>query len=194
DMKHDLVEAARARALPGADFRQADVRVLAISSGMAQGIWCSFTAAYIPDLTPVLRRWRGLLKPGGWIAITEVDSMFGHEPLNGWVRELLERYAQEAFGLRRYDFHMGHKLQNHMQRADFEVSAFFTVGDAELGFSGRGAPDVLEAWCHRFGRMASLRTFCGHRYNDVRDAFLRCLESPDHRSESRVHFCLGRRS
>lgn len=193
DLNHDLVEAATARGLPGADFRQADVRALARSNVVAQGVWCSFTAAYIPDLTPVLRRWRALLQPGGWIAMTEVDNMFGHEPLDGWVHELLERYAQEAFGLGRYDFHMGHKLRDHLQRADFEVIALFSVGDAELGFSGRGSADVLAAWCQRFDRMDSLRTFCGHRYNGVRDAFLRCLERPDHRSESKVHFCLGRR-
>jgi hypothetical protein len=50
----------------------------------------------------------------------------------------------------RYDFHMGRKLQNHLEQSGFRVSKVLTLQDHELSFGGRPARKVVDAWRTRF--------------------------------------------
>ena len=193
DINDKLIEEARSRQLPDADFRVADLRTLPDLGVKADGLWCSFSAAYFPDLPTVLTAWSANLRPGGWIALTEVDNLFGHEPLGTRAKGLLDAYAQEALAAQWYDFHMGRKLKDHLERAGFQVSSVLTVVDQELSFDGPAPPAVLDAWRNRFDRMTLLRRFCGDDFENVRDEFLRCLRSADHRSVAKVYSCIARK-
>lgn len=193
DLNDELLREGRSRELPGAEFRMADLRTL---EGLAlddpvDGLWCSFAAAYFPDLAAALAVWRRHLAPGGWAALTEVDDFFRHGPLSDRTRALLDGYVSDAVEAGRYDFHMGHKLADHLERAGFTVTKEFTVGDRELAFDGPAGAEVLEAWRSRFERMALLRQFCGPEFEAVRDEFLMCLARPDHRSEAKVYCCIA---
>jgi SAM-dependent methyltransferase len=194
DANEELLLAARATGLAQAEFRQADLRALAGLELEADGIWCSFTAAYFPELPAVLRSWGRLLRPGGWIALTEVDDLFGHGPLGARSRALLEGYAREALRAGRYDFHMGHKLARHLEDSGFQVAKCLTLEDRELAFSGPADPGVVAAWRARFDRMQLLRAFCGPEFEAVRDEFLGSLARPDHQSTARVCCCLATRA
>ena len=194
DANQELLEAARARGLAGAEFHRADLRTLpelAGSAGGADGIWCSFAAAYFVDLPAVLAAWRRHLRPGGWIALTEVDDLFGHEPLDARAAALLAGYAREALDDGRYDFRMGGKLAAHLQSAGFELLAERTVEDPELSFRGPARPEVLEAWRARLDRMPLLHRHCGPELGHVREQLLACLGRADHRSACRVVVCLA---
>jgi SAM-dependent methyltransferase len=193
DASEELVGEARSRGLPGAEFHIGDLRDLPDLGTPADGLWCSFAAAYFPDLAAALEGWARGLGPGGWIAVTEVDDLFGHEPLDFRTRSLLHAYAEQALEAGRYDFHMGRKLAGHLERCGFEVSREITVEDRELSFSGPADPDVVDAWRRRFDRMKLLHEFCGPVFEDVREEFLDCLTLPGHRSTARVSFCLGTR-
>lgn len=183
DANDALLGEARARRIPNAAFLKGDLRHLPELDVEADGIWCSFAAAYLPDLAPVLADWKERLKRGSWIALTEVDDLFGHEPLSGSARELFATRAREALDAGRYDFHMGRKLRGYLERAGFTVVKALTLEDQELSFTGPARPDVLQAWRDRFDRMSGLST--------VRDEFLACLERPDHVSTARVVCCLA---
>jgi hypothetical protein len=139
----------------------------------------------------VLAGWRERLHPGGWIALTEIDDLFGHEPLAARSRELFEAYAQDALAAGRYDFHMGRKLASHLTRAGFDVMRAFTVPDLEFAFDGPARADVLAAWRRRFDWMSLLRGLWGAEFEPVRDDFLRCLADPAHRSRSSVCCCIA---
>lgn len=193
DLNEELLREARARGLASAEFHVGDLRALPDLGVAADGIWCSFAAAYFPDLPRALASWRERLRPGGWIALTEVDDLFGHEPLGSRTRSLLEAYAREAFAAGRYDFHMGGKLRDHLERSGFTVTRDFTVGDRELAFSGPAHADVLEAWRARMDRMQLLRDFCGGEFEEARRDFLGCLERPDHRSVAKIRCCIATR-
>jgi ubiquinone/menaquinone biosynthesis C-methylase UbiE len=184
DLNEALLAEARSRSIPGAEFRSGDLRHLPEPGVEVDGIWSSFAAAYIPDLSPVLSAWARHLKPGGFIALTEVDDLFGHAPLSARAKDLFEAHAREALAAGRYDFHMGRKLRSHLERAGFTVSKTLTLEDRELSFAGPAAPEVVEAWRNRFERMALL---------PVRDEFLACLGRPDHVSTARVICCIGNR-
>jgi SAM-dependent methyltransferase len=191
DGHEELLAAARANGLAGAEFRRHDLATLPDLGVVADGIWCSFATAYFTELTPVLAAWARHLRPGGWIALTEIDDMFGHEPVAARTRELLAGYAGDAFAARRYDFRMGRKLRGHLERAGFTVAAERTLADAELAFDGPAPPDVLAAWRARLERMTLLRAHCGAEWDAVREDILACLARPDHRATATVVFCLA---
>ena len=190
DANEELLEVARRRSLPGAEFLRADISMLP-ELGPVDGIWCSFAAAYLVDLTGALRRWTALLRPGGWIALVEVDDLFAHEPLSARTRDLLETYADGALAAGRYDFRMGRKPADHLQRAGYRLSSTLLLHDRELAFAGAASPEVLQGWRDRLDRMHLLRTHCGGEFPRVRDELLACLASPDHRSLASVVGCLA---
>lgn len=191
DGNAELLAEARARGLAGAEFRSGDLRALPELEAPADGIWCSFAAAYFPDLAPVLRAWRARLRPAGWVALTEVDDFLGHAPLGARTRELLEAYARDALAAGRYDFHMGRKLRGHLERAGFTVALELTLADQELAFDGPARPEVVAAWRDRLERMRLLRDACGSAFDAVREEFLACLARADHRSTATVRCCFA---
>jgi hypothetical protein len=139
----------------------------------------------------VLAAWTRRLKPGGWIALTEVDDLFGHEPLGKRAKGLFDDYAREALAAGRYDFHMGRKLRGHLESAGFTFMKTLTFEDEELSFAGPARPEVVEAWRNRFDRMPLLRTIGGPAYEQVRDEFLACLSRPGHASTAKVTCCIA---
>jgi SAM-dependent methyltransferase len=188
DANEELLDVARARQIPRAEFRSGDIARLSLSAHV-DGIWSSFAAAYLPDLVTVLRRWRDLLRSGGWLLMTEVDDLFGHEPVAEQTKNLLDGFAASTFAAGRYDFHMGRKLQQHLKDAGFILREQLELEDRELAFQGAAAEDVVAAWRARFGRMHRLQQFCGARFDEVRDDFVQCLMLSEHRSRAKVRCC-----
>jgi len=78
-------------------------------------------AAYVPDLGPALTCWKQHLNLQGWVALIEIDDLFGHAPVAPGTSSLLAAYAQDALAANRYDFHMGRKLRSHLEQAGFTV-------------------------------------------------------------------------
>ncbi len=192
DMNPDLLATAVARNIPGVDFRLGNLREPSNLSQSYDGLWCSFTAAYFPDLTSMLKPWLQTLRPNAWVAVTEVDDLFGHRPLTVRTQELLDGYVRDAIAANRYDFRMGGRLTEWLLNLGCRVERIFTVPDQELSFTGPARPDVLEAWQARFDRMQLLQDFCGAEFDEVRNDFLACLTRPDHVSTAQVCCCIGR--
>jgi hypothetical protein len=140
----------------------------------------------------VLRRWRSLLTPGGWILLTEVDDLFEHEPIELRTRELLTAYARAALEDRRYDFQMGRKLRRYVEDAGFTVHEEIRCEDKELAFQGPASEEVVAAWSARFKRLRALQEFCGAEFEAVRRDFVRCLGDSEHRCGASVRACLAR--
>ncbi len=191
DGNEELLQYARSRKIPNAEFRAVDLRTQ-VDFGLAlDGIWCSFTAAYFVDFTSALARWTQSLKPGGWIAVTEIDDLFGHEPLSARTRSMLKAYCEEALAAGRYDFLAGRKIEAHLERAGFSVSKSLTLQDHEFSFIGPADTSVVEAWQTRLASMKLLQDFVGAEYAQLREEFLQCLTHPDHKSFAQVYFCLA---
>lgn len=191
DMNAEILGVARSRNLPAARFVVADLKSLPVRGEPCDGIWASFSAAYFVDFPQVLSTWLQVLKPGGWIAITEIDDLFNHEPLAEPVKTLLKAYADDALAQGRYDFRMGHKVPGYLASAGLRVASPFTLPDAELSFAGAAAAGVLEAWELRLARMKLLQMFCGPSFELVRSAFLACLASTRHASHAKVCCCIA---
>jgi SAM-dependent methyltransferase len=194
DANEALLQVARSKQIESAEFRLGDITERPDVGVAADGIWSSFASAYLPDLSPVLSSWKRLLKPQGWIALTEIDDLFGHAPLDSETKSLLDGYAMQALAAERYDFHMGRKLRAHLERARYDITSELTLDDAELSFQGPADPDVVDAWRSRFERMKPLKDFCGASFERARDDFLSCLTRTDHRAAAKVCCCIARLS
>ncbi|MEZ5962777.1 MAG: methyltransferase domain-containing protein [Planctomycetota bacterium] len=194
DGNDELLAAARGRHLDHAEFHRADLRALPadlIAAAAADGIWCSFAAAYFCDLAPVLRHWLSALRPGGWIALTEVDDMFAHEPVSERTRTMLARYVEDGLAARRYDFRMGRRLAGCLREAGCDVRTEITLDDRELAGDGPLSAEVVAAWDQRLQRMQLLQAFCGDDFGRVRRELLAALAAPNHVSRASVRFVLA---
>jgi SAM-dependent methyltransferase len=191
DANEELLLESQARDLANAEFRKADLRSFTNPGKPVDGLWCSFAAAYFPDLPDLLLSWTKHLRSGGWVALTEIDNLFGHGPLRARAKALLDDYARHAFVSGRYDFFMGRRLAGYLERSGFAISKILIVEDREFSFQGPAQQEVVEAWRGRFDRMSSLRDFCGSEFERVREEFLACLARDDHCSNAKVYSCIA---
>ena len=187
-----LLERARASA-PGVRFEQLDLRELAPGTfEPADGIWSSFVAAYLGDLPRVLRGWRDCLRPGGWLALIEVDDLFAHGPLASDLQERIAAFYAASRRAGGYDFQCGRHLAESARQAGFEVVLEKDLQDDELSFDGPAPPEVVEAWRQRLQRMAGAKAFFGHRFPDFARRFVETLQSPRHVCGARVVLVVAR--
>ena len=192
DLNPELLGFARSRGFAGVRFLEGDLSQLEelnLPEGSFDGIWCSFVAAYFPDLAPRLREWSRLLKPGGWIALLEIDDLLAHQPLEAEYSQLLEDFVTQAV---HYDFRMGRKLATHLQAAGFHRISTEDVQDPEFTRDGPVIPEVLAGWRRRLSRMIGLQNYCKDRFPGLEAALLSALADPAHTTACRVVFALGR--
>lgn len=191
DANQELIAAAISHQISNCEFLICDLRNPPPLDLRVDGIWCSFVAAYFTDLTRLLTRWTPLLKPGGWIAITEVEDLFGHKPLGSRTQWVLRRLPDDALSAGRYDFHMGGKLHSYLQQTGFSKAQRLALPDQELSFQGSATSEVIDAWRRRLQRMPHLRALCAAQFPNVQEEFLSCLSRPDHVSTTQVISCLA---
>ena len=159
---------------------------------LCDGIWCSFAAAYFPNFTSVLKAWKNILKPGGWIALVEVNDLFGHQPLCPSTSKLFNDLLQIKNN--RYDPEMGNKLKDMLIESGFTVFHEENKYDKELSFDGPAEPRIIEAWGYRFDRMHRFKEYVGeNKFDDIKKEFLACLSGEDHTSRAIVKFIIARK-
>ena len=193
DGNEQLLEVARTRH-PEVRFERLDLGELTPATfGPVDGIWASFVAAYAPHLDSAVTRWSDCLVPGGWVALVEMDDLFGHEPLPSAMRDQIHEFYASARADGRYDFQCGHRLAGAVARAGLTIIHEGTLPDDELSFQGPAPADVLEAWRLRLQRIVGLKAFLGARFAEFERTFLHALASPEHRSRTRVVLVVARR-
>jgi len=192
DSNEDLLSIAQKRGLRNCAFLNQDLKSPRLEMNSFDGIWCSFTAAYFTNFEGVFRSWIPLLRPKSWVCITEIDDLLGHEPMLEHLRAKLDKFYDEAFTGRGYDFRSGHKISAILKNEGFKIQERL-LRDQELAFDGPAIPAVTQAWSNRFNRMGGLKNFLGDEFEDFRSNFLKILENKDHRSTCRVFCVVGMR-
>lgn len=193
DTQKELTNIADKRNLQNCTFINQDLNSLNLELNAFDGIWGSFTAAYFTDLEGALRKWMPYLKQNAWICLTEMDDLFGHEPMTDHFRILLNEFYNDSFTQSKYDFRSGHKLATNLQKLDFTVQEKL-LADQELVFNGPADPAILQAWTNRFDRMNRLKNFFGAEFEEFKSIFFASLESEDHISKCRVFCVVGSRA
>ncbi len=190
DRDPELLAAARLRA-PELRLVCADLSgPVELEGAPLDGLWCGFSAAYFPAIGEALGRWSRWLRPGGWIAITEVDDLLGHTPLPAEDRAAIESFYAEARRRGTYEFCLRARLRAALSELGFRVRVEQEIEDQELAFSGQAPPEIEAAWRARFARMPGLRAFVGEAC--VR-RLLDALCSAEHRSQAKVWTVIAER-
>lgn len=158
------------------------------------GIWSSFTVAYIPDFTAILQKWIRLLKPNGWIALVEIDDLFGHSPINSTTRISFTKYYDRQLKKGIYDFKMGGKLRQFIKNEGLTITHEENKFDKELSFSGPADPIIYSAWNNRLTRMFALKDFLGEKeYLNLKSDFLNSLKDRNHSCEAKVKYIIAKK-
>ena len=193
DANPDVIAHAVSRRIPRAHFRCDNITNPGHDDRKYDGGWTSFTTAYFPRFDVLLRSVDRSLKPGGWLAITEVDDVLDHEPLASRWRAIIEQYYAKSLDQGVYRFRSHEHVTGVLAEGGWRIEIDRTLADNEFCFAGPGSPDVIEAWRTRLGFM--MPRFLDHFGDEARgldSALLQCLESMEHRSHSRVWFVLAR--
>lgn len=193
DANQDVIDYANRRGIPHARFLCDNITNLKEHELAADGIWASFTAAYFTQFDQFLDGIDTVLKPGGWLAITEVDHLFGHEPLaSRWIA-LVERYYSKSLEEGVYRFRSHDHVHEALLRRRWHIEIDRKLDDDEFCFTGPADSDVVDAWKTRLGFMMPrfVERF-GSEATGFDSAFLQCVASEEHRSQAYVWFILAR--
>lgn len=193
DANQEVIDRAKRRGIPDARFLCENITNLKEHELESDGIWASFTVAYFPRFDKFLGCIDTVLKPGGWLAITEVDDLFAHEPLaSRWV-SLVERYYSKSLEEGVYRFRSHDHVHEVLSRRGWRIEVDRKLEDDEFCFTGPADSDLVDAWKTRLGFMMPrfLERF-GTEAKGFDSAFLQSLASEEHRSRSRVWFILAR--
>ncbi len=193
DANQEVIEHAASRGIPRARFLCENIMNLRNYELESDGVWTSFTAAYFPRFDVLLRSVDAALKPGGWLAITEVDDLLGHGPLASRWLEVVERYYAKSLEQDVYRFRSHDHVTEVLSERGWRIEIDRTLEDDEFCFVGPAPSDVLEAWRTRLGfMMPQFLDRFGDEARGFDSAFVQCLASEEHRSDSRVWFILAR--
>ena len=159
---------------------------------LADGIWCSFAAAYFPDFQPVLSNWLRCLKSGGWIALVEIDDLFGHLPLSKHTENIFRTHYSNLREQFTYDFEMGSKLNEYLTTNGLNIIFEQNMEDAELAFNGPASNLVLRSWENRLDRMSRFQNVLGNfLFSQVKTEFINCLEDHNHICNAIVKYVIA---
>ncbi len=159
DQNEEYLELARLRAVTRSlhfETRCADVRALPFSDAELDGAFCAQSFFDIKDVRQVLEEMRRVVRPGGWVAVMENDSL--HHVVLPWPPGLEVRLraaqhevlSQEPLGESRY--YIGRQLTPVLQSialTDVKKSCFATQKNAPLSqddrsFLGQHMDELIE--------------------------------------------------
>lgn len=162
---------------------------------LADGIWCSFTAAYFTDFNDTLSQWLQCLKPDGWIALVEIDNLFGHQPLSSETEAHFKAHYKRLLDQHVYDFEMGSRLKDYAMNNGLVIILERNMNDAELAFNGPASDAVVAAWENRLNRMTGLQKALGFdQFQLIKAEFVNCLVDKKHECSAAVKFIVAKKN
>lgn len=159
------------------------------------GIWMSFTIAYMENPYQFISNWAKSLKSKGWFAIVDIDGLFSnHLPQNSKYFKDIELFEKES-EKSCYDFRIGKKIRNIMEKNGLDIIIDEEDWyDIELNFNGKALPEIVEAWKNRLERMVKLKSYMEEKYIEFSKEFLNVITDENHKSDGGVKFYVGIKS
>jgi SAM-dependent methyltransferase len=163
------------------------------SLGNCDGIWMSYTMAYMEDPNYFISNWAKCLNTNGWFAIVDVDGLFSsHLQQNSRFYKEIELFEQHSALSKIYDFRIGRKIKNMLEQNGLDIMiAEDNWYDKELNFCGNASLDIIEAWEKRLDRMLTLKSYLGASYIEFSKEFINIISKEDHKSYGGVKFYVG---
>lgn len=156
------------------------------------GIWMSFTIAYMENPNLFISNWVKLLNSNGWFAIVDIDGLFSnHLPQTSRYFNDVNLFEKESVASC-YDFRIGRKIRKLMEDNGLDIIiAEEDWYDKELNFNGKASQEIVETWKDRLERMVKLKSYLGEKYIEFKKEFLGVIAEKDHKSDGGVKFYVG---
>ena len=157
------------------------------------GLWMSFTIAYMENPKLFISNWTNRLNNGGWFAIADIDGLFsGHIPASSKYLNKLQAFENESEESKIYNFKVGRKIKDLLEESGLEIIVDEDDWyDIELNFNGQAEEDIAKIWKARLERMVNLKSFFGDEYADFCNEFLNNISDENHISKGCVKFYVG---
>jgi SAM-dependent methyltransferase len=159
-------------------------------------IFSGYTLAYLGDVTPVLRQWASLLKPGGVLVVLEIQGLFSvHSPL-GQYKIWFEKFDNEVLKGFGYTSNAGAQMADALPNVpELLQVAYLDWEDAELSFNGplSQTSPVYLGWEERWKRLWPLMSQSGTLEEGLHDAFFSCLTNPEHKCDKPLKMLICRK-
>lgn len=189
-----LLEEANKRKQNNCEFILENIFTLnPINLKKCDGIWMSFTLAYMRDPELFISNWTKCLNHGGWFAIVDIDGLFSsHLPNNDKYFNKIETFEKESEKNKIYDFRIGNKIKRLMKECGLEI----IIGennwyDRELNFKGKAASDIVNNWTARLERMVVLKSYLGMGYSEFCNHFIDTISKEGHITNGGVKYYVG---
>ena len=156
-------------------------------------VFSAYTLAYMHDVEETLRKWATLLKPGGTLALLEIQGLFAiHSPL-GKSKAWFENFDKEILKEFGYTSNAGVLMVEAILKVpELRKIGYLDWADPELSFNGPltvGSP-VWLGWEERWRRLWPL--MCEADVEEgLHDSFFDCLSNRSHRCEKPVKLLLA---
>jgi hypothetical protein len=142
-----------------------------------------------------LGSWLQDLKPGGWIALVEIDHLFGHHLLSKETESYFKAHYKKLRNELIYDFEMGDRIKEHLLYNGLEIVSEQNVNDIELSFNGPAGAIIIVSWKNRLDRLAGFQNTVGSdQFQKIKSEFLNCLRDERHECSARVKFVIAKKS
>ena len=194
DSNRSLLEEANKHKQNNCEFISENIFTLDPSNlGKCDGIWMSFTMAYMENPNLFISNWIKSLNSNGWFAIVEIDGLFSnHLPQNSSYFNDIEAFEKEAETSKIYDFRIGRKIREIMEENGLDIIvAEDDWYDRELNFNGKASQEIIETWKSRLERMVKLKSHFGEKYIEFSNDFLKLISGEDHKLNGGVKFYVG---
>ena len=157
------------------------------------GIWMSFTLAYMEDPSLFISSWTKCLNHGGWFAIADIDGLFSsHLPNDDKYFNKIEVFEKQSEKNKIYDFRIGNKIKKLMEQCGLEIIvAEDDWYDRELNFTGKAASDIVKNWTARLERMIILKSYFGIRYSEFCNHFINIISEEGHMTNAGIKYYVG---
>lgn len=166
--------------VPNLELRAASLPVTGLAPASFDFVWSQFVFEYLPEPLVALAELLRLTRPGGRVAIAEIDGYgLGLWPVSEELTSGLERF-QRALLAARFDLFVGRKL----------FTAFRTLGFRDVGVqlsafhvtAGAADSTMLEDWTTRFATLRPLGAPAfgsGEAFDAFTAEYLAMLSNPD---------------
>lgn len=176
------------------NFICADMAALNWSAlSRVDGVWSSFSLAYLADPAAFISSLYQHLSPGAWFACVDVACFIsGNLSQDSLFYSVIHDFELQSYKSGLYDFNIGAKLPALMEAAGFKLlHVDENVEDRELNFDGPASTEVLLNWQARMQRMQALQQKLNLHYVTMSQELMAHLRAKDHSKRGNVRFVVA---
>lgn len=161
-------------------FQRGNAMDLPFDSATFDFVWSRFLMEYLPDPLAAIREMRRTAKPGGLVAVADLDgNCLFHYPIEPNLEQGIEKVMRLP-ALKGFDPFVGRKLYHFFRRAGFStITAHVQAHHVIAGIPTEGDRENWREKISTIRRALAGEAVDSDELDRLTDAFMKLIESPD---------------